>query len=135
MTTKLKKYFQTIFRWFHNNFNISKDNSVTTENIELYSAHLQRQIFIQIFLPPGFSKAWFQAYPLVLFNDGQDMEALQMKGTLERLYRDQKISPQLIVGIHAGNRIQEYGTAFPLDYQKRGAQAKAYSHFIVEELL
>jgi len=98
MTTNLKKYFQTIFRWFREIFNTSKDNSVSSRQFELYSAVLERSVFVEVLLPPGFSQAHSQGYPLVLFNDGQDFEAMQMKTTLEGLYQKAQLSSKLIVG-------------------------------------
>ena len=135
MTTNLKKYFQTIFRWFREIFNTPKDNFVSSHQFELYSAALERPVLVEVLLPPGFSQAHPQGYPLVLFNDGQDFEALQMKTTLEDLYQKGRLSRKLIVGIHAADRMQEYGTIQPKDYLNRGAKAKAYTEFIIDELL
>lgn len=135
MTSPLKKYFQTIFCWFREKFNTSKDNSVSSDNFTLYSVPLDRSVFVELLLPPGFSPHARQTYPLVLFNDGQDFAALQMQATLERLYRDRQLKPCLIIGIHAADRMQEYGTVQPKDYLNRGAKASAYTQFIIEELL
>ncbi len=135
MTNKLNNYFQTIFRWIREKFNISEDNSVTIQNIELYSVALERQVNVQTLLPPGFSTKSKRRYPILLVNDGQDFEALQMKACLEALYQQKKLKPLLVFGIMAGDRMQEYGTATPTDYKNRGAKANVYTKFIINELL
>lgn len=63
------------------------------------------------------------------------MESVQLVNTLERLYRENRINPVIVVGVFAGDRMQEYGTAKYADYKKRGKKAQAYTLFILEELL
>ncbi|MEM8908225.1 MAG: alpha/beta hydrolase-fold protein, partial [Bacteroidota bacterium] len=46
-----------------------------------------------------------------------------------------RLAPSLVLGVCAGDRLQEYGTAEPTDYLNRGAKAKAYTHFMINELL
>lgn len=135
MLNNVKKYFQTIFRWIVEKFNTSEDNFVISQNFELYSVALQRQVKIEALLPPGFSPQQSRQYPFLLVNDGQDFEALQMKTCLQGLYEQKKRKPIMVFGIWAADRIQEYGTSEPLDYQNRGAKSKAYAQFITEELL
>lgn len=40
----------------------------------------------------------------------------------------------IIIGIHAGDRLQEYGTTNRPDYQGRGHQAAAHATFVTQEL-
>lgn len=77
----------------------------------------------------------FQPCALLLVNDGQDFEALQMEKTLRQLQEQKQINNLLLVGIHAGDRMQEYGTAHQSDYAHRGSKAGAYTQFIIDELL
>lgn len=73
---------------------------------------------------------------LLLINDGQDMDQLGLAGMLEGFYEQGRLSPILAAGIRAGNdRKMEYGTAAQEDYQGWGAQAGAYTRFVMEELI
>jgi enterochelin esterase-like enzyme len=75
------------------------------------SKKLKRKVRLDIFLPPEYDKRPDQHYPLLLFNDGQDLEAIQLKQALEKLYLQKSLQPVIAVGIFAGDRMQEYGTA------------------------
>lgn len=108
-------------------------NRVAVKTLESFkSKALKRNLRIDIYQP---AQVPDQGLSLLLFNDGQDMEAVSLVTTLERLYTANKIKPVLVVGIHAGDRLHEYGTANQLDYQKRGSKAKVYTKFITKELL
>lgn len=110
----------------------SKVDILTIENYK--SKALGRAVRFDIYFPKieNNSKT---ALPLLLFNDGQDMQAVKLIPTLEQLYNSNSIKSMVVVGIHAGNRIQEYGTAHQLDYKNRGKKSEAYSSFIIDELL
>lgn len=99
------------------------------------SLHLDRKVKLDIFLPPDYYNPKYSDLPLLLFNDGQDMEAVKLMESLEMLYQRNSIPPMIIVGIYAGNRLQEYGTAGIPDYKNRGKKADAYIRFIKEELV
>lgn len=71
----------------------------------------------------------------MLINDGQDREAISLKETLELLLHEGRIREMIVVGVHAGDRMQEYGVAARADYRNRGKQAKNYTKFIMTELL
>ncbi len=88
-----------------------------------------------VFLPPAYFENKAESYPILLFNDGQDMEAIKLAKTLDQLYKKKELKKIIVVGIHAGDRTHEYGTAGKLDYQNRGNKALEYTHFIIEELL
>ncbi len=61
---------------------------------------------------------------------------MDFESLLDQLLQSNQLQPVLCVGIHAGpERRMEYGTANILDYKKRGAKAKAYNQFILNELL
>jgi enterochelin esterase-like enzyme len=100
----------------------------------LHSAFLERDVTVTVLPPPGFSPA--ETYPLVLFNDGQDFEALRMAETAAALLAAGKITPCVIAGIHANDaRIYEYGTVHQPDYAGRGDKAGLTTSFVLKELI
>ncbi len=101
--------------------------------LSISSEALEREVELDVFVHrPAFS---LQGFSLLLLNDGQDIPALQLEKTLHQLYQEKALAPLLIVGIKAGDRMQEYGTAVQADYAQRGARAKQYTDFILQELL
>lgn len=98
------------------------------------SEALGREVVLEVYLPPGYS-ASDKRYGVLYLNDGQDAKALRLQNTLDSLYRQNRIEPLIVVGIHAGDRLQEYGTASTPDYKKRGSKAGAYAAFVTEELV
>lgn len=103
--------------------------------ITLPSGYLRRGITVTLLLPPGYENPG-QAYPLVIFQDGQDFPALHLSETVGSLVAKGKIPPAIIAGIHAGDkRIYEYGVAAQADYKGRGNLAGAHTRFVLEELL
>jgi enterochelin esterase-like enzyme len=112
-----------------------QDNAtkILQETVQLRSDLLERTVKVDFYLPTNISDP--SAISLLLINDGQDMEKLQLSSILEELYAENIIEPLLCVGIEAGDRKMEYGTAKILDYKKRGAKSQAYTDFIFKELL
>ena len=106
---------------------------VTEEILELSSVYLKRKVICTLIVPDGFEN--LDRMNLLLLNDGQEIENLQLKTTLATLYEKQQIRPVLVAAIHAGERIQEYGTVGILDFKGRGSKAAAYASFITQELL
>lgn len=101
---------------------------------EIFTEKLQRDVELEILLPPpAFLKKG--NLPLLILNDGQDNEAVKIKATVEKLLSAGFIQPLVVVGVTAGDRMQEYGVSARKDYQGRGAKARAYVDFIVEELM
>ena len=99
---------------------------------ELYSRHLQQHVKLTIIsteLPDD-----KHLVNLLLLNDGQDVNKLRVKETLDSLYKKKLIGPLIIVAIHAGKRQQWYGVAGQPDYEKRGDKADNYMAFIDNEL-
>lgn len=95
------------------------------------SAALHRKVRVDFYLPyrePGLS------YPVVVFNDGQDLRAMRFKATLRKMTLRRQIEPLIAVGVHAGDRIREYGVIKHPDYLGRGDKAAGYAHFIAHEL-
>ncbi len=101
---------------------------------EIHSIPLNREVKIDIFLPPDYDAA-NGPYPLLLLNDGQDSETMRIQDTLAKLYSEDHIKPVIVVGIYAGDRTQEYGVAGMPDFKKRGADARKYTRFIIDDLL
>ena len=106
--------------------------SVKERSDEIYSRHLQRHFKLSIISTPmPTSKSDMN---LLLLNDGQDMKKLRVKEIVDSLYRKKLIQPLLIIGIHAGDRMQEYGIAGYPDYKNNGSKASGYAQFIDDEL-
>jgi len=101
---------------------------------DVNSKILGRDTRVDIFLPFQYEKAT-KNYPLLILNDGQDAETIQLKKMLEKLTLNKEIADIIVVGVHAGDRMQEYGVASQKDFKGRGSKAKEYSRFITTELL
>ncbi|MCC6283015.1 MAG: esterase family protein [Saprospiraceae bacterium] len=100
------------------------------------SAALHREVDFDVYLPPDYHLSSGRKYPLVLFNDGQDLPHMDFASILERLYFEQSVPHFIAVGVHAsGARMHEYGTARQPDYKHRGDKAPQYTYFIINELL
>ncbi len=111
-----------------------KTAMILAEEKTIASAYLQRDVVVTCFLPTAVKEP--AQMPLLLINDGQNMEELGLAHMLNSLLAANEIQPLLCVAVHAGpNRIMEYGTASRPDYKGRGAKAAAYSAFVMEELL
>jgi enterochelin esterase-like enzyme len=101
---------------------------------DIYSPILKRPVVADVFIPPSYY-ASRKKYPFLILNDGQDAESIRLKSTLSRLTRSNHIREIIVVAVHAGDRMQEYGIVGQPDYRKRGAKAKHYAAFLTEELL
>ncbi|MBS1658883.1 MAG: esterase family protein [Bacteroidetes bacterium] len=101
---------------------------------ELPSAALKRGVTIEILLPSSYFYSR-KKYPFLVLNDGQDINAVRLKATLNRLTKNEQIADVIAFGIHAGDRMQEYGVASHPDFKKRGSKAKAYTQFMINELM
>lgn len=100
------------------------------------SRALEREVRVTVLLPPGYFESKNTTFPLLFFNDGQDMEEVGMADILENLYQQQKIRPLIVVALHADrDRMQEYGTAHQPDYRHRGARAALHTQFVTQELI
>ena len=98
------------------------------------SRFLPRTRMVRVFLPVDYATST-DSYPVLYANDGQDMEALGLVETLERLQADRSIQPVIVVAVHATDaRRQEYGVAGTPNAQGLGAEAGSYHRFMVEEL-
>ncbi|MFN8344843.1 MAG: alpha/beta hydrolase-fold protein [Spirosomataceae bacterium] len=100
----------------------------------LHSRYLDRSIVLDIVLPPGYAGS-MGSYKVLYMNDGQDLDRLRMLEVLEKIYRDPRVEPFVLVAVHCGERIQEYGIAAQPDYKQRGAKAGSYTAFVLKELM
>jgi iron(III)-enterobactin esterase len=113
----------------------SNNNKIVVKHLNIPSNYLEHGVKVDVFLPPQYGRDKKRFYPTIYFNDGQDMLALGMYDTLNRLYFDGQLQHVIIVAIYCNeNRINEYGTARQPDYKNRGNKAQEYNNFIVHEL-
>jgi enterochelin esterase-like enzyme len=111
---------------------IACKSKIKQQNDELYSRHLQRQVKLTIITTPMPDDE--AELNLLILNDGQEMEQFRVKEIIDSLYKKKLIKPLLIVGVHAGDRMKEYGVSDNPDFAKRGDKAGFYSEFINDEL-
>ncbi|HEY4936210.1 MAG TPA: alpha/beta hydrolase-fold protein [Puia sp.] len=105
----------------------------TLETLSFPSEILERNLRIDFYLPPDTGNGKFD---VLLINDGQDLQTMDFRSILGKLYHLNAIRPLLCIGIHAGPlRKFEYGTAITPDYKGRGNLARRYMYFITEELV
>jgi len=108
--------------------------AIAEKNITLRSEQLKRDVNCTLLLPE--EDYFAEPFNLLLLNDGQELQALRLKETIEELTEARRIKPLLVVAIHANEeRLQEYGTAGKPDFKKRGSKASLYTEFIKTELL
>jgi predicted alpha/beta superfamily hydrolase len=107
-------------------------NQIKQTDDNLYSRHLQRNVKLHILhTPPPSDRS---LYNLLILNDGQDMDSLRVKETMDSLYKAGKILPLVIIGVEAGDRMKEFGVTDKPDYLGRGNKANFYDAFINNEL-
>ena len=111
-------------------------NTVTLHTLNDFpSVHLNNERNIHVVLPPRYAQHSRKRYPVLYLNDGQDLHALRVRPTLQRLYDEARLPHIIVVAVPTNHdRLNEYGTAHQLDYKGRGARAQAYSRFVIEEL-
>lgn len=98
------------------------------------SAALGNTRTLIIYLPPDYVVSTAR-YPVLYVLDGQDLNRLGMRQTLARLYAEQAITPLIVVGIPAENRLQEYGMATAPGPAGLGARAALHARFVLEEVM
>jgi enterochelin esterase-like enzyme len=109
-------------------------HSYTSEKLtDIYTKLLERNVEVEIMTPSDLHKN--KLYPLLILNDGQDSETMKVKGIVEKLVSERVIPEIIVVGVMAADRMQEYGVAYRSDYFGRGKMAKAYSDYIITELI
>jgi len=109
-------------------------SGMTQKSFDLSSAYLGRAVSIQLLYPSNLTTLT-QPLPVLWLNDGQDLKVLGVESSLKKLTAEKKIKAVFVVAITAGDRLQEYGTMEVADYKGRGAKAKKYADFLLQELL
>ena len=105
---------------------------VKQQEDELYSRHLRRKVTLTIIsTPQPDNNADFN---LLVCNDGQLFDQLNLKFIADSLYRNKLLLPLVIVGVHAGNRMEEYGVAEKSGKAVAGGKADHYDSFFNNEL-
>lgn len=100
----------------------------------LRSRFLKRKVMVDIFFPKGLNSSAIGEIPTLFLNDGQDARQLLLHGTLTERYQNPEKTNIVIIGIHAGDRMNEYGTAGHPDYMNRGYKAHWHTNFVLREL-
>ena len=105
----------------------------------------EESIRIDVQLPPHYDPTASAAYPVLYLNDGQDLEAVDLRETLAKAYRDDAIHPLILVAIHMPkDRMAGYGLSdraagtsviAPTKYGPVGTNAHAYSQWVAETLV
>lgn len=111
-------------------------DGVTVERLPAFESRLLGENrTVDVFLPRGYAEQDTITYPVIYANDGQDMEAVDLRGTLDSLQRTGRMAPVILVAIHATERVQDYGTAYIPNAQGLGARADRYGQFVLTELM
>ena len=131
----IKRTFQKIFRILFKKNIHSEQNSVKRTSNYFFSRKLSKKVQIDIYLPPSYYQRKNRKYPVLFFNDGQDMGAVNLVPTLEKLYAKKQLKEVIVFAFHPNDRMQEYGTASTPDYAGRGNQSNAYQEFLTKEYL
>jgi enterochelin esterase-like enzyme len=102
-------------------------------------------LHVRVWLPPAYDAAATRCYPVLYVNDGQDMEAVGLQATLERLYAEDTIRPLIVVAIDMPpERMAAYGFSdraagrslvAATRYGPVGANAHAYSQWLAQTLV
>lgn len=71
----------------------------------------------------------------IVFNDGQDLPLFNLGALLQNLEVRYPGHPIQLIGIDAGDRINEYGTIIRADYKNRGHKAPRHREFLLNEFL
>jgi predicted alpha/beta superfamily hydrolase len=98
---------------------------------------------ITVYLPPGYHRDLTRRYPVLYLHDGQNLfdparavfgVAWQAGATADRLAREGRIRPVILVGIdNTPHRLEEYA-AYPEPKHQVSGQGKLYARFVLEEV-
>ena len=72
---------------------------------DFYSAALRHRVKMEILLPPWYEETPQFNFRLLILNDGQSMMKVKIKEALLELYKENKIPPLIVCGVHAHNRL------------------------------
>lgn len=108
-------------------------SEIVVEEKKLSCQLLAREVKIDIYFPEQLDTT--SQPSLLIINDGQDLAKMNFGLMFDQLISSNNIGTSVCVGVHAGDRLQEYGTAGILDFAGRGTKALLYQRFLIEELL
>lgn len=114
----------------------ARDGGIVVDTLaSVTSRHLGTPRTVRVYLPRGYATS-SDRYPVLYANDGQDMDAVGLVGSLDSLVKAGLIEPLIVVAVHStSERLQEYGIAGQANAQGLGSRAGAYENFIVGELM
>ena len=108
-----------------------------------YSEILGNARRITVHLPPGYAEERDRFYPVLYLHDGQNLfdpsraafgRTWRADQTADRLAREQRIRPVILVGIdNTPHRLEEYGWWYEAEHQA-GGRGEQYAAFVMEEL-
>ena len=124
---------------------VAERKSTVTGDVRVHedfrSKHLVNSRRLLVYLPPDYEKKPNERYPVLYMQDGQNLfdDATSFAGewhvdeTTERLIKEGKIPPLIIVGIEnaGGDRVDEYT---PVSSRGEGGRGALYAKFVVEEV-
>lgn len=112
---------------------VIKRKEAPDRSLRVSSVYLERRVRVDIYYSRAGVRRPMQA---LFFNDGQDMQAVQLYKALQ-LHADAvpDAPAYMVVAVYPADRMQEYGTSQRADYAGRGSQAGEYARFLTEELI
>ena len=124
---------------------IAQAQGIRIETLEQAAPGLSdKPIRVRVFLPPDYESTQAR-YETLYVNDGQDMEAVGMAGTLEALYARYAIARVIVIAIDMPpDRMAGYGLfdrakgeaiVAPTKYGQVGANAQVYAQWLTHALL
>ena len=111
---------------------------------EFASAHLKPRRTVLVYLPPGYYDSPDRRYPVLYLHDGQNLfdgatsfihgQEWRVDETAERLIKEGKIEPLIIVGIYntGATRLEEYTPT--RDKRGRGGKGELYGKLLTDDL-
>ncbi|CAM3003871.1 alpha/beta hydrolase-fold protein [Paenibacillus sediminis] len=108
------------------------------------SNHLEKERDLYVYTPPGYKFKFWQRYPVLYMQDGQNLftethggssTKWGLKQSLDRLIAEGKLEPIIVVGIsNTSDRLNEYApTHIERPGLSAGGKADAYINFIIKE--
>ena len=108
-------------------------------------AFAPERVHVSVHLPPGYVAHSRARYPVLYVNDGQDMDAVGLRPTLQALYDARDIAPVIVVAIRMlPDRMGTYGLSergharsvvAQTKYGPVGARAHEYSQWLAGTLV
>lgn len=105
----------------------------TKRGRHLKSRVLKRMVTYEVYLPA--KRDPHTVLPLLLMNDGQDCDELRVEVLMSQWLWTYPDRPFVWIGVHAGDRMHEYGVVNRPDCNSRGSKASHYQQFLLTELL